>query len=845
MHTRRRSSSALLFTLACVTVSLIAATPGRAQCAAGPHFLTAPDAATFDFFGAAVAISGDTLLVGASQTLAPLAGAAYVYRWNGSLYVFEAKLTASDGAASDRFGDAIAIDGDTALVGARQDDGPAGSNQGSVYVFTRSGSVWTEQAKLIPSDAAASDGFGFAVALQGNTAVVGAAAGDGAVANTGSAYVFTGSGSTWTEQAEFAASDGASGDQFGLRLSLSADTVIVGAFGDDGAAGSNQGSAYIFTGSGATWSQQAKIEPADPAAGDEFGINVSVSCDTAIVGARSDDGPAGSNQGSAYVFTRSVAVWTQQAKLTPSDAAAGDLFGTSVTVSGETAVIGAVGDDGLAGTDQGSAYIFTRSVSTWTQHAKLTEPDAGPIHGFGNAASLSTDAVVVGANTYDGPAGADQGSASVFCVNTDTTPGCIDAGNDADNDGVADEDDNCPAIANNDQLDTDDDGTGDACDPDDDNDMVPDAQDGQPTDRFACRDLDGDGCDDCTSGIEDASNDGLDTDSDGICNTGDADDDNDTVLDGTDTDPLNRFICADVDGDGCDDCGAAGVPDTLSDGLDLDADGLCDFGDLDDDGDSVSDVDELFIYSSNPFDRFNCGDRDGDGCDDCAVSGGPPASGGDGADFDADGLCDSGDADDDNDGLADSQPGSGNDEADFGTDPFNRDSDDDGLLDGTEVDTALGSGCPSPTTPDSDGDSLSDGDEVSGGTNPCSADSDGDGVGDAQDPTPTDPGVPDNYIEEALRAAGATVAAYDLSLFNGANNNAKAARRNALSHRLVSAAKKVAAGHYSAAINILEKLLDNRLDGEPKPRDWMVESPEKQALIDEIALMIGLLELLL
>jgi len=837
MRIRRRSSTLVLPALACLALSSMNPVPAAAQCVGGPFFLTASDAAALDFFGAAVAISGDTLVVGASQP-SGVPGAAYVYRWDGFAYVFEAKLTASDGAGLDRFGDAVAIDGDTALIGARLDDGPAGSNQGSVYVFTRAGSVWTEEAKLVAGDAAASDQFGFAVALQGTTAVIGAIAGDGAVANSGSAYVFSGSGSSWTQDAEIAASDGAASDQFGVRLAISADTILVGASGDDGAAGSNQGSAYVFTGSGAMWTQQAKILPTDPAVGDEFGISVSVSCDTAIVGARSDDGPAGSNQGSAYVFTRSGTIWTQEAKLTPADAAAADSFGTSVAVSGETAVIGAVGDDGPAGTDQGSAYVFTRSGSVWTEHSKLTEPDAGALHGFGGSTVLSSDVIVVGANAYDGPAGADQGSASVFCVTTDAEPPCVDAGNDADGDGVDDEDDNCPAVANPDQLDTDGDGTGDACDPDDDNDMVPDAQDEQPLNRFACRDADGDGCDDCTSGIDDPANDGTDTDADGICDFGDPDDDNDTVPDGADADPLNRFVCEDADGDGCDDCSTAGFPDPASDGMDFDADGMCDFSDLDDDGDGVADLDEIFTYGSNPFDRFSCGDRDGDGCDDCVVSGGPPATGNDGGDFDADGLCDSGDADDDNDGLDDT------DEPGFGTDPFNRDTDDDGLLDGTEVDTALGSGCPDPTNPDSDGDTLSDGDEVAGGTNPCNADSDGDGVGDAQDPTPTNPGVPASYIEDALQAAAASVCAYDLSLFKGITQNVRAARRNVLCHRLLGVAKLVSKGHYGAARLILTKMLDNRFDGEPHPADWMVDSPEKNWLMNEIALIISLLELL-
>src|SRR5262245_24024502 len=310
----------------------------------------------------------------------------------------EAKLTAGDAASDDQFGAAVAISGETAVVGAPVDDTAAGPNAGSAYVFVRSGAGWSQQAKLTASDASAGALFGFSVAVAGDTVVVGAS-GDNMLA--GSAYVFVRSGTGWSQQAKLTASDAASGDRFGDAVGISGDTVVVGASD----AASDAGAAYVFVRSGTSWRQQAKLTASDAAAFDLFGRALAVTGDSAVIGVVSDATAAGTNAGSAYVFVRSGTSWSQQAKLTASDAAAFDTFGLSVAVSGDTAVVGAISDDTDAGPDAGSAYVFARSGTSWSQQAKLTASDAAASDQFGRAVAVSGDTAVVGAPFDDTIAG--------------------------------------------------------------------------------------------------------------------------------------------------------------------------------------------------------------------------------------------------------------------------------------------------------------------------------------------------------------------------------------------------------------------------------------------------------
>jgi hypothetical protein len=380
--------------------------------------LVADDGATNDKFGTSVSISGDTMVVGAPHHDIPIgdAGSAYVFIRNGTSWTQQAKLVAGSSKASDYFGNSVSISGDTIVVGVMNDDNRSLTDAGAVYVFTRDDpGAWTQQAKLVASDGAKGEKFGWSVSISGDTIVVAAYKDDDKGRASGSAYVFTRDvPGAWTQRAKLVASDGAADDYFGYSVSISGDTIVVGNIGDDDK-GSASGSAYVYTrdvpGSATSaWTQRAKLVPADGAADDNFGWSVSVSGDTIVVGAYKDD-DKGSASGSAYVYTRDVpGIWPQRAKLVPDDGAGSDYFGHSVSVSGDTIVVGAHKDD----SSTGSAYVYTRDVpGTWTQTKKIVADDGAGSDNFGWSVSISGDTIVVGAH-QDDDKGSNSGSAYVF-----------------------------------------------------------------------------------------------------------------------------------------------------------------------------------------------------------------------------------------------------------------------------------------------------------------------------------------------------------------------------------------------------------------------------------------------
>jgi hypothetical protein len=343
-------------------------------------------------------------------------------------FLEQAKLSVATPAADDQFGWSVALsgDGNTALAGVPGRESAGGSsNSGAVRIFIRSDSTWTQQASPFPSDLGVNDQFGISVALSsdGNTALMGSFLEDpSGVVDAGSAYVFTRSGSTWTQQAKLVASDAQAGDRFGWPVVLSSDgnTALITAYREDPSGLADAGAAYVFTRSGSTWTQQAKLVASDAQAGDEFGRSAALSGDgnTALIGAHFEDPSGLADAGAAYVFTRSGSTWTQQAKLVASDAQAGDRFGWSVALSGDgnTALIGAFTEDPGGISDAGSVYVFTRSGSIWSERAKLTASDAAAGDQFGWSVALSGDGntALIGANLEDPGGISDAGSVYVF-----------------------------------------------------------------------------------------------------------------------------------------------------------------------------------------------------------------------------------------------------------------------------------------------------------------------------------------------------------------------------------------------------------------------------------------------
>ncbi|MCH7488604.1 MAG: FG-GAP repeat protein [Chloroflexi bacterium] len=395
--------------------------------------LLASDAQAQDSFGLSVAVSGDTAVVGAwgEDAGGGDAGAAYIYKHNSGgadNWGQVKKLTASDAQADDNFGISVAVSGDIAVVGAQGEDA-GGSNAGAAYVFQRDqggANNWGELTKLTASDAQAFDFFGTSVAASGDIVVVGARFEDAGGSGAGAAYVFQrdqGGTGNWGQVKKLTASDAQAGDFFGSSVAVSGDTAVVGAWFED-AGGSDAGAAYVFQrdqGGANNWGEVKKLLASDAQDFDQFGYSVAVSGDTAVIGARWEDA-GGAYAGAAYVFQRDgggTNNWGEVKKLTASDAQTGDQFGTSVAVSGDTAVVGADLED--VGNPQsnfnaGAVYTLQRDqggADNWGQVTKLTASDAQFFDFFGGSVAVSGDTVIVGAAGED--AGGDRaGAAYVF-----------------------------------------------------------------------------------------------------------------------------------------------------------------------------------------------------------------------------------------------------------------------------------------------------------------------------------------------------------------------------------------------------------------------------------------------
>ena len=372
-----------------------------------------------DNFGTSVAISEDgNTLVSAGPFQDSIggisnAGSVYIFTRTGNTWSEQAHLFASNPGVNEYFGYSVAINanGNTIAVGCHGDTTSGGTGAGSVYVFTRSGSTWTEEANLTALDGLASDAFGISVALSsdGNTLAVGASQDDNIKGtDAGSVYVFTRSGTTWTPEATLVASDGQGGDRFGYSTSLNStgDILAVGAYGADISGNSNVGKAYIFTRTLGVWTEQSVLAASDGAASDTFGFSLSLNAagDILAVGAYGADISGVYNAGAAYIFTSSGGTWTEQTKLYASDFGGdNDQFGYRIALSGDgnTLAVGALLEDTSAGLSAGAVYVFSRSGLTWSETAKITSIDGGAGDRFGNAVALSQAGATLAVGAYN------------------------------------------------------------------------------------------------------------------------------------------------------------------------------------------------------------------------------------------------------------------------------------------------------------------------------------------------------------------------------------------------------------------------------------------------------------
>ena len=440
-----------------------------------------------DFFGYSVSISGNTLAIGAypedsnatginndqTNNNAPASGAVYIFTRTGTDWTQQAYIKASNTETSDVFGHSVSLSGDTLAVGAPDEDSNvtgingdqtnnSASASGAVYIFTRTGTDWTQQAYIKASNTDANDYFGHSISLSGDSLAVGAYSedsnatdiggnqSDNTALHSGAVYVFTRIGNVWTQQAYIKASNTDANDYFGDNVSLSGESLAVGAKNEASNATSingdqtdnsatYSGAVYIFTRSGTDWTQQAYIKASNTDANDYFGDNVSLSGNTLAVGAFGEDSNAtgingdqtnnnASASGAIYIFTKSGTDWSQQAYIKASNTNVSDFFGYTLSLCEDTLAVGAWGEDsnttGINGiqtdnsaADSGAVYIFTKSGTVWSQQKYIKSSNSETNDWFGYSVGLSGDTLSVSALKED------SGSVGINGIQMDNTKG--------------------------------------------------------------------------------------------------------------------------------------------------------------------------------------------------------------------------------------------------------------------------------------------------------------------------------------------------------------------------------------------------------------------------------------
>ncbi|MFQ5653589.1 MAG: hypothetical protein ACE5GW_02515 [Planctomycetota bacterium] len=395
-----RGRSALIL-MAALVIGIVVVSPSGAlhgQCALAQ--LAASGGGAGDRLGHAVSISGDVAVAGSpfheEFFLNLNAGAASVYRWTGGGWVEETLLIAGDGGVGEEFGFSVAALGDLVMVGARYAQGALAPHAGAAYLYHWDGSSWTQEWKLTASDGLTGEEFGFSIDLTADLAIVGAPHSSNPTGvDTGCAYIYRKVGGVWLEEARMAADDGVSGDRFGASVAIDGDVAVVGApLSSD--IGTGSGAAYVYRHVAGAWTQELKLIAADASAFAQLGTSVSASGGAILAGAiRAQDG-SGDTTGAGYVFRDAAGTWLEEAKLLPSSGGTGDLYGASVDLEGDRALLGSELGEGAA--------LFERSAGVWAEGATiLIIPPILEEH-FGASVSLSGDRAMIGAPFRDGTA---------------------------------------------------------------------------------------------------------------------------------------------------------------------------------------------------------------------------------------------------------------------------------------------------------------------------------------------------------------------------------------------------------------------------------------------------------
>ncbi len=380
--------------------------------------LSEPNAGYQDQFGYAVAIDGNTAVVGARNADPDLgngpiqdAGAAYVYNYNGKTWVLDATLSAKDAAPGDTFGVSVAISGGRILVGATgvnlEDPNHKDKefkDAGAAYIFARSSGSWVQQTKLTAADYAEDDAFGSAVAIYQNTAVVAASTKSlPPLVNVGAVYVFqNGGGKEWGQQAKLLEAKPFLGDYFGSSVAIYGNRIAIGAVQTNPIGENGPGKAYIYRRDGRTWSVESQLKAQGGRSGDTFGNAIALYNDTVVVGAQHADPDLGAGRvtsaGAAYVFKRVGKDWKENGTLTAADGLVFDQFGRSVSIYGNVIVVGADGATQAGNSGSGAVYVFKKDKDGWNlQTRAVTDPTSeGDL--FGRSVAISRDWFVAGAS---------------------------------------------------------------------------------------------------------------------------------------------------------------------------------------------------------------------------------------------------------------------------------------------------------------------------------------------------------------------------------------------------------------------------------------------------------------